>query len=686
MSASFTVQGVAVKIRIHGKNRPQVVEKQNGRLEGVVPKDMPYPVAVAALKPMVEELLQKRAQARASDNKKGDGIVKGKHLKRKAPTSIDQNSDDYFPQKGELELVVNELPIHVTFGTKKHRYFHMSPSGRVEAFVTGGSERKEVTDFFCDNIEKIRRSIDELNKNTEASDAVIYYESSRINDLDATGHRTHGLMVYVTYTNEFEPVIHTSFSGDLLLSIYKVHRISDVIKFLEANTHILQKYIDETFPDKDARPIESEPIKPCILAYKDFLAEIIPTERVGIELSLRPDGVAMIKVPLTITLQGVRVYLEQQEDAIREVLSDSFFLKPDEEKLLESIETLDTLTRNTKADQNLVALKKSAFEKARNYLGKGEYTMNVDDFDVRVVVKNLKDGQLRAIQPGIPEVSIPPTASRGFVREFVRDKIAWLRKKIVDVKSRPPIELLEPGRTTYENYTIDVELDERRHDSSTIKLMPDGTIKFKTFSGTPKSIFLEKMAKFVDKLQRDRADRDAGISEDKVGKVYYNGMVFWLWGEKYVIDIIVDDIRAEAQDIKVITDLGTIEIPVRAGQLDRIESDVARWCEQSIAIKCRQFLELCEKVPGFAPISLCVKMLKSQWSSNSKRKRSITLSTDLIHRDPRCLALLIMRELLSLFDPSAKVDYKELLNEHVPDWPDVFESLKHPFPPLSIDE
>ncbi|MDR1856028.1 MAG: M48 family metallopeptidase [Desulfovibrio sp.] len=684
MSASFTVQGIAVRIRVHGSKRPHVIEKPSGRIEGVVPKGMPYPIAMAALRPMVEELLRKRPQPASPDRTTIGETSRGRHVSNSPLSTKERGPSDYFPSaKGELELNIDGLPVHVTFVSRKYRFLRICPSGRVETVVPSGSSRDDVVDFVQNNIVRVRKSIDELSYLEDISEVIIFDDGSNTQYADANEeYRTYGLKVYVKFINDHKVSLQVSFGGDVVLGVNENLRTHDIINILKRHMHLVKDKINEAKISRNSSEFKNRSIKACLLAYQDFLIKIIPVQHgLSVDYGARTDGIIFTKVPVMFTISDFCYFLEECKYKMQSMLEDRYFLEPTEQELQAPIETIDTINCNQDIDKNS-PIEDSAIERAMKYVGLGEYREVVDGIKVNVIVDNISKQCLRVVSPGTPLMIVPPNTRKSDVLGFIQENIAWLRHAIEEVKSKQDKEFLKPGRTTYQGYTVDVEFDARRSRKASIQKRHDGVIVFKVAPGMTRETFNELMAGFIDRLQKKLADTEAGISRDKQGKVYSNGMDFWLWGEKYILNAVEDNLRADAHDVKVNKDQKTIEIPVHTGRLfDQLAWYVTRWSEQCIAIRGRQYLDEWEKNLGIASVSLHVRMMKTKWSSCSEQQHRVTVSPDLIHRDARCLEFLIARELMNLSETPNAASYDELLNQHIPEWRKILESLSRPFPP-----
>ena len=60
--------------------------------------------------------------------------------------------------------------------------------------------------------------------------------------------------------------------------------------------------------------------------------------------------------------------------------------------------------------------------------------------------------------------------------------------------------------------------------------------------------------------------------------------------------------------------------------------------------------------------------MTSRWGSCNVSTARITLSTHLVHHDPRCLTYVIIHELCHLYEPSHNERFHALMDGFCPDW------------------
>ncbi|MDR1856030.1 MAG: hypothetical protein LBR22_02550 [Desulfovibrio sp.] len=212
---------------------------------------MPYPVAVAILKPMVEEFLRKRLEVTAPDTTQAHETTKDRHPKKSSPSSKDSDSNDCFPAMGKLVFNIDDIPIHVTFAPMKNRYIHISLSGRVEAVVPTGSRRNDVLDFLQNNIDRVHKSIDEVGRIGDISEVMIYDDGTNRQNICATNEAgARGLKLYIKYINGQDISLQVSYGGDVILGINNCLEARDIAYFLKQNFDLVQKKLLRRKPCK----------------------------------------------------------------------------------------------------------------------------------------------------------------------------------------------------------------------------------------------------------------------------------------------------------------------------------------------------------------------------------------------------------------------------------------------------
>ncbi|MDR1856032.1 MAG: hypothetical protein LBR22_02560 [Desulfovibrio sp.] len=367
--------------------------------------------------------MSKRAQLSADGDTAYGEIVKDKGPAKNSFASRDIDVNDCLPDSGEYILDFDGIPIHVKLVAKRRKCLRIKSSGKVKAIITGGSSRKEALDFFANNKDRILGSIIEMRKYSYISEIVILYDNSiKVSANTNDCFRAYGVLVHLQYDDIYaeDGFFKARNDGVILFQVGKNIKIPDIVKTLKLEIRYVQKQIDMLYTNPNEEGTGSESIKPCLIAYKDFLVEIIPVKQgEGISYNSRPDGIIQASVPIRYASERISEFLENCEDNMLNLLLDRFFLKPNEQKLLASIRTPEALTSVPETIKDHV-IDKSVLERAMKYIGKGEYAMDIDGLDVKIIVENVSKCYLKEESRNNFEISVPPYTPKSFILDYMR--------------------------------------------------------------------------------------------------------------------------------------------------------------------------------------------------------------------------------------------------------------------------
>lgn len=95
---------------------------------------------------------------------------------------------------------------------------------------------------------------------------------------------------------------------------------------------------------------------------------------------------------------------------------------------------------------------------------------------------------------------------------------------------------------------------------------------------------------------------------------------------------------------------------------------LATWLRTELAARAHELLPDCERLVGRRATALRLRRMTSRWGSCNVQTGMVTLSTELVHHDPRCLRYVIVHELCHLHEPSHNGRFHALMDGFLPDW------------------
>jgi len=81
-----------------------------------------------------------------------------------------------------------------------------------------------------------------------------------------------------------------------------------------------------------------------------------------------------------------------------------------------------------------------------------------------------------------------------------------------------------------------------------------------------------------------------------------------------------------------------------------------------------QIVPLLSKKIGVKVEQVSIRKMKNWWGSCDKKNQKITLNIELIKKNPACLNYIVVHELIHLIEPNHNQRFKELMDEHLPNW------------------
>lgn len=92
------------------------------------------------------------------------------------------------------------------------------------------------------------------------------------------------------------------------------------------------------------------------------------------------------------------------------------------------------------------------------------------------------------------------------------------------------------------------------------------------------------------------------------------------------------------------------------------------WLKEQLRAEAEALLPHLETTVGVRFQELRLRAMTSRWGSCNVRTAVITLNTQLVHYDRRCLAYVLTHELCHLHEPSHNARFHALMDRFYPDW------------------
>jgi predicted metal-dependent hydrolase len=150
----------------------------------------------------------------------------------------------------------------------------------------------------------------------------------------------------------------------------------------------------------------------------------------------------------------------------------------------------------------------------------------------------------------------------------------------------------------------------------------------------------------------------------KTPREYLNRESHYLWGKRYLLDVVEVDARPE-----VVLLHEKMILRVRPGTDEsRRQEIVEEWYRAQLRQAATQLLAKWEPLIGVKVEWLFVQRMKTKWGSCRPRSGNIRLNTDLAKKPPECLEYILVHEMVHLLEPSHNARFVSLMDGFVPKW------------------
>lgn len=166
-------------------------------------------------------------------------------------------------------------------------------------------------------------------------------------------------------------------------------------------------------------------------------------------------------------------------------------------------------------------------------------------------------------------------------------------------------------------------------------------------------------------------------------RVFSDGEVFSVWGERYVLQLSQTTRSARVQLVE-----NRMLLYVRPqASLNAKRDVIEKWYRAQVLKNALSLLAIWEPKMGVKVDRIYVRRMKTLWGSCNKYKRSIRLNTELAARPRQSLEYLVIHELTHLLEPSHNKRFVSLMNNFLPDWKARRAELnRFPLGSLPLDE
>jgi predicted metal-dependent hydrolase len=159
--------------------------------------------------------------------------------------------------------------------------------------------------------------------------------------------------------------------------------------------------------------------------------------------------------------------------------------------------------------------------------------------------------------------------------------------------------------------------------------------------------------------------------ERETPREYLNRESHYLWGKRYLLDVVEGNTRPEVE-----LKHGKMILRVRQGTDEsRRQAIVEEWYRAQLKQAVTPLITKWEPLIGVKVEQLFVQQMKTKWGSCSPKSRNIRLNTDLAKKPHECLEYILVHEMVHLLEPTHNVRFVSLMDSFVPKWQFYREAL-----------
>lgn len=145
----------------------------------------------------------------------------------------------------------------------------------------------------------------------------------------------------------------------------------------------------------------------------------------------------------------------------------------------------------------------------------------------------------------------------------------------------------------------------------------------------------------------------------------------YLWGKRYLLDIVEANSRPEVQleHAKMI-----LQVRPETDE-NRKQAIVEEWYRNQLKQAATPLISKWQPLIGVKVERLFVRRMKTKWGSCNPKSGNIRLNTDLAKKPPECLEYILVHEMVHLLEPTHNARFVSLMDSLVPKWQFCREAL-----------
>ena len=220
---------------------------------------------------------------------------------------------------------------------------------------------------------------------------------------------------------------------------------------------------------------------------------------------------------------------------------------------------------------------------------------------------------------------------------------------------------------------LEVQLTRKHVRNINLRVRRDGTICVSAPQRVPLATieqFIESRSAWIRQAQARVVSQTAYTQATCV-----DGEAIMIWGEEVVCHVRLQPQGGRGPRVSIERHGEELIVGVRASGATGEEQDIAqrtkaldRWLREELSRRIDEVLPHCEQLVGKKASGIRLRTMTSRWGSCNVSSGFITINTQLVHFDPRCLEYVLIHELCHLYEPSHNARFHALMDNFCPDW------------------
>lgn len=192
-------------------------------------------------------------------------------------------------------------------------------------------------------------------------------------------------------------------------------------------------------------------------------------------------------------------------------------------------------------------------------------------------------------------------------------------------------------------------------------LAPDGEVRVTapmTMANETIRAFITKKQEWIKKQQNRIKTRAIQPASNELAEIM-------VWGQIMPVQFLHGPGNIRIHDNKIVAAL-----PGKP-KLEEWQALLKSWRKSLLEPEVPPILEKWRKKLDLQPISFGIRNMKKRWGSCYPTRNRIILNSELVKKQPICLELVILHELLHFFVPSHSKDFYASLDSWLPNWREI---------------